>query len=109
MESEIDVFEDVIEIYIDAAGKNKEEYVGKLLPTKIVLRTRIPMDWESESFRNTIWNRINNRLSKGKICELGESDWLVNNLFDLAVIIQERSLDKTCIVFWINPCVFHRN
>ena len=74
LESEIYVLEDVIDMYIDASGKTKEEYVGKLLPTKIVLRTRIPLDWESESFRNNIWKRINDRLSNGKICEASESD-----------------------------------
>ena len=51
-----------------------QEYVGKLLPTKIVLRIQIPLDWESESFRNNIRKRINDRLSNGKICEVSESD-----------------------------------
>ena len=71
MKSEIDVLED---LYIDASGNTKQEYVGKLLPTKIMIRTRIPSEWESESFRNNIWNRINDRLSKGKICESSERD-----------------------------------
>ena len=46
------------------------DYVGKLLPTKIILRTRIPAQWlESESFRKEIWKRINRRIPKGKISE----------------------------------------
>ena len=46
------------------------DYVGKLLPTKIILRTRIPTQWlESESFRKEIWERINKRIPKGQISE----------------------------------------
>ena len=54
--------------YIDAL--QMFDYVGKLLPTKIILRTRIPAQWlESESFRKEIWERINKRIPKGKISE----------------------------------------
>ena len=72
LESEIDVLEDILEVFIDASATTRNEYVGKLLPTKIVLRSRIPADWNSESFRNGIWNRINQRIPKGQICELSE-------------------------------------
>ena len=45
------------------------DYVGKFLPLKIKFRTRIPTQWENENFRNTIWERINKRIIKGKITE----------------------------------------
>ena len=70
IETEIDVLEDVIEIFINASDTPKTEYAGKLLPTKIVIRTRIPAAWESMDFRKNIWQRINNRISKGKISEV---------------------------------------
>ena len=69
IETEIDVLEDVIEIFINASDTPKTEYVGKLLPTKIVIRTRIPAACESIDFRKKVWQRINNRISKGKISE----------------------------------------
>ena len=74
LESEIDVLEDVLDVYIDASAATRNEYVGKLLPTKIVLRSRTPADWKSESFRNGIWDRINLRIPKGQICELSEEN-----------------------------------
>ena len=49
-----------------ASNASKNEYVEKLLPTKIVIRTRFPENWNSESFRKTIWERINIRIPKGK-------------------------------------------
>ena len=65
---EIDVLEDVIEMNIDSS--KMYDYVGRFLPTKIVLRTRIPEKWQTnESFRKQIWNRINKRIPKGKISE----------------------------------------
>ena len=48
----------------------KDDYVGKFLPTKLIFRTRIPAKWETdESFRKDIWDKINKRISKGKISE----------------------------------------
>ena len=68
IESEIDVLEDVVDMDIDSS--KIYDYVGKFLPTKIVLRTRIPAKWqESESFRKQIWEKINKRITKGKISE----------------------------------------
>ena len=68
IESEIDVLEDVIEMNIDSS--KMYDYVGRFLPTKIVLRTRIPEKWQTnESFRKQIWDRINKRIPKGKISE----------------------------------------
>ena len=69
LETEIDVLEDVTDMFIDASNIPKSEIVGKLLKTKIVIRSRIPAAWESESFRKDIWQRINSRIPKGKICE----------------------------------------
>ena len=69
LETEIDVLEDVVDMFIDASDTPKAEIVGKLLPAKIVIRTRIPTAWESESFRNDVWQRINRRIPKGKMCE----------------------------------------
>ena len=74
LESEIDVLEDVVEIFMDASNDSKNEYVGKLLPTKIVIRTRFPENWNSESFRKTMWERINIRIPKGKMCEDGKEN-----------------------------------
>ena len=46
------------------------DYVGKFLPTKVILRTRIPTKWENDAiFRKQIWERINKRIIKGKISE----------------------------------------
>ena len=70
LESEIDVIEDVIEMDIDLS--NVYDYVGKFLPLKIVLRTRSPTQWNSVTFRKQIWNRINQRIAKGKISEDNE-------------------------------------
>ena len=43
------------------------EWKGKLLPTKIVLRPRIPAQWqESENFWKQVWEKVNKRVPKGK-------------------------------------------
>ena len=66
IESEVDVLEDVVDMDIDSS--KIYDYVGKFLPTKIV--TRIPAKWqESESFRKQICEKINKRITKGKISE----------------------------------------
>ena len=44
LQSEIDVLEDVIETNIDSS--KIYDYVGKFLPTKIILRTKIPAQWQ---------------------------------------------------------------
>ena len=50
LESEIEVLEDIVDMDIDSS--KDYDYVGKFLPTKIILRTRIPAQWQSsESFR----------------------------------------------------------
>ena len=67
LESEIDVLEDVIDMDIDSS--KVYDYVGKFLPLKIKFRTRIPTRWQSENFRNQIWERINKQIPKGKITE----------------------------------------
>ena len=68
IESEIDVLEDVLDMDMNSCGVY--DYVGKFLPTKLVLRTRVPAKWENdENFRKQIWSRINQRLHKGKISE----------------------------------------
>ena len=68
IENEIDVLEDVIDM--DMNSSKIYDYVGKFLPTKIILRTRIPAKWEScENFLKEIWERINKRIPKGKISE----------------------------------------
>ena len=68
LESEIDVLEDVIEMDMDSS--KIYDYVGKFLPTKIILRTRIPAQWqENENFRKQVWEKINKRIPKGKISE----------------------------------------
>jgi len=65
LENEIDVLEDVIDMDIDLS--KVYDYVGKFLPMKIVLRSRIPVQWETcETFRKQIWERINKRIVKGK-------------------------------------------
>ena len=51
-------------------GYNARDYVGKFLPTKIKLLTKIPNKWKnSESFRQQIWEKINSRLSEGELSE----------------------------------------
>ena len=45
IENEIDVLEDVVDM--DMNSSKIFDYVGKFLPTKIILRTRIPAIWES--------------------------------------------------------------
>ena len=56
LESEIDVLEDVIEMDLDSS--KIYDYVGKFLPTKIILRTRIPAQWQdSENFRKQVWEK----------------------------------------------------
>jgi vacuolar-type H+-ATPase subunit I/STV1 len=68
LESEIDALEDVVDMDMDSS--KIYDYVGQFLPTKLILRTRIPAQWlESESFRKEIWERINKRIPKGKISE----------------------------------------
>ena len=67
LETEIDVLEDVIEMDIDSS--KVYDYVGKFLPLKIKLRSRIPLEWNNENFRKQIWDRINKRIAKGKISE----------------------------------------
>ena len=68
IESEIDVIEDVVDM--DMNSYKVYDYVGKFLPTKLIIRTRIPAKWENdESFRKQIWSQINKRISKGKISE----------------------------------------
>ena len=68
LESEIDVLEDVVAMNIDSS--KIYDYVGRFLPTKIVLRTRIPTKWQtSEIFRKQIWEKINKRIRTGKISE----------------------------------------
>ena len=53
LENEIDVLEDVIDMDIDSS--KVYDCVGKFLPMKIVLRSRIPVKWEtSETFRKQI-------------------------------------------------------
>ena len=50
------------------------DYIGKFLPTKIKLLTKIPEKWKnSETFRNKLWSKINARLSEGKISEVDET------------------------------------
>ena len=64
----IDVLEDVVDMDIDST--KIYDYVGRFLPTKIVLRTRIPAKWlENETFRKQVWEKINKRITKGKISE----------------------------------------
>ena len=68
LESEIEVLEDIVDMDIDSS--KDYDYVGKFLPTKIILRTRIPAQWQSsESFRKEIWKKINKRIPKGQISE----------------------------------------
>ena len=68
LENEIDVLEDVISMNIDCS--KIFDYVGRFLPTKIVLRTRIPEKWQSsEIFRKQIWEKVNKRIIKGTISE----------------------------------------
>ena len=68
LESEIDVLEDVIEMDLDSS--KIYDYVGKFLPTKIILRTRFPAQWQdNENFRKQVWEKINKRIPKGKISE----------------------------------------
>ena len=67
METEIDVLEDIIDMDIDSS--KVYDYVGKFLPLKIKLRSRIPLEWNNENFRKQIWDRINKRIAKGKISE----------------------------------------
>ena len=68
LETEIDVLEDIVDMDIDSS--NVYDYEGKFLPLKITLRTRIPAQWnDSVNFRKQIWNRINQRIAKGKITE----------------------------------------
>ena len=78
--------------------------VGKFFPTKIVLRTRIPAKWqESESFLKQIWEKINNRITKGKISEDKDGkkwkDWKSMLYLIDVFVVQERSLDKTTMSF----------
>ena len=76
LESEIDVLEDVLDMDIDSS--KVYDYVGKFLPMKIVLRSRIPVQWLSdENFRKQIWERINKRIAKGKISEEKEDKWVI--------------------------------
>ena len=68
LESEIEVLEDIVDMDIDSS--KDYDYVGKFLPTKIILRTRIPAQWQSmESFRKEIWKKINQRIPNGQISE----------------------------------------
>ena len=68
LESEIDVLEDIVNMEMDSS--KVYDYVGKFLPTKVIIRTRIPAKWENEVlFRKQIWERINKRIIKGKISE----------------------------------------
>ena len=68
LESEIDVLEDIVNMEMDSSKVN--DYVGKFLPTKVILRTRIPAKWENDAiFRKQILERINKRIIKGKISE----------------------------------------
>ena len=67
METEIDVLEDIIDMDIDLS--KVYDYVGKFLPLKINSRSRIPLEWNNETFRKQIWDRINKRIAKGKISE----------------------------------------
>ena len=68
LETEIDVLEDIVDMDINSS--NAFDYVGKFLPLKIVLRSRIPTQWQTnENFRKQIWDRINKRIVKGKISE----------------------------------------
>ena len=67
LETEIDVLEDVIDMDIDSS--KVYDYVGKFLPLKINLRSRLPLEWNKETFRKQIWDRINKRIVKGKISE----------------------------------------
>ena len=60
--------EDVIEMDLDSS--KIYDYVGKFLPTKIILRTRFPAQWQdNENFRKQVWEKINKRIPKGKISE----------------------------------------
>ena len=43
--------------------------IGKLLLLKIVFRTMLPTQWNSETFREQIWDRMNKQIAKGKISE----------------------------------------
>ena len=70
MEMEIDFIEKVTEIDMDVSKYENpsSDYIGKFLPTRIVIRTRIPDKWKNcVKFRNNIWKKINGRLVEGKI------------------------------------------
>ena len=43
------------------------DYVGKFLPTKIILRTRFPAQWQdNENFRKQVWEKLTRGFQKGK-------------------------------------------
>ena len=70
-------FYNVLDIYMDIK-KSKynnipDEYVGKLIPTKIKFLTENPEKWEDPEERKIIWKEFNRRIAKGKISEEDES------------------------------------
>ena len=72
MEMETEFIERVDEIDMDILKSNYKnqpsDYVGKFIPTKVVIKTRIPDKWTNcLKFRNKIWKKINSRLVEGKI------------------------------------------
>ena len=69
--SEIDALEDVLDMNM-STSENYNDYVGKFLPTKVIIRTRIPKEWQSEIFRNKIWERVNSRILRRKILDKKE-------------------------------------
>ena len=75
---ETEFIERVDEIDMDILKSNYKnqpsDYVGKFIPTKVVIKTRIPDKWtNSLKFRNKIWKKINSRLVEGQISEIDET------------------------------------
>ena len=69
--SEIDALEDVLDMNM-STSENVNDYVEKFLPTKVIIRTRIPKEWQCQIFRNKIWERVNSRILRRKILDKKE-------------------------------------
>ena len=75
---ETDFVEKVSMMYMDVYKSNYKnnpsDYVGKFLPTQLVIQTRLPDKWKNcVEFRNKIWKKINERLPDGQISETDET------------------------------------
>ena len=78
LEMETDFVVKIVKMHMDVI-KSKylnyaPDYIGKFLPTQIILETKIPKKWkECTDFRNKIWDKINSRLTEGKMSEIDET------------------------------------